>query len=307
MIQLFVVLFLILTPILAGLFFLFKRLYVDDGQDINFGAPVDYAESYQEYVIPAKREHVAYQDQVDGFFVNVIKRFPKTILTVLIIHLGSMLYTGYLSTRYIESLAMAGSAIVQGEYGMAISSLWPIGKDIVVEQTRIARGKHKFLDKNDLTNFSYIGSKKGISYAVMSNPYSTQDRIKDISKENDSYGVIILGRSADEANELCEEDYGSFNGKLLTSEIWDMSRSHMLAAINVGEYPDVPEWLNNRHKEDKDLYYLLSKNTNEAENIQKEKIDNKENGLFVDGDSYKGAGFRCQISWKTIDGNSTKN
>jgi len=297
--RLFFYLFLIIIPIAIGLFLLFKKLYVDDdSQEINFGSKSE--EFGFDTITPAPREHVAYQESQSSLIISAIKRAPKTIMTTILIQLALMLFTGYLSVKNIERLAMAGAAVTNGDYGLAISSLWPMGKDALLEQTRIARGVHKYLDDNGLNNFAYVGydKKDNRNHAIMENPYSTQDHDDTLKKDDPAYGNFIIGLKASKAQEICQEKYGKYGGDLLSLNGWTLSRNHILAARNVKEYPNIPEWTKDVSKEDSDDYLVLSKNSGAAEYAVKKGINNKENGLYIDGDEFDKAAFRCEITWQ---------
>ncbi|UCE67067.1 MAG: hypothetical protein JSU85_03375, partial [Candidatus Zixiibacteriota bacterium] len=91
--------------------------------------------------------------------MSIIKKAPQAIITAALIQLLIMMFTDYISVKYLERIAMAGSAISQGDFGTALASLGPLAKDAIVEQGKIARGKDEYLDRKGLHNFAYIGRK----------------------------------------------------------------------------------------------------------------------------------------------------
>ena len=148
--RLFIYVFIGLV-LLAGLvFWIFKKLVVDQGeQELNFGA--DAIDDFgTEYIPPAQREHVAYQDRQSGVMVAVIRKAPQIIATMILVNIASVVFFGYLSVKNIERISNAAVALSQGAYGSVFSALWPIGKDAGVEQWRISTGMNPYLDKKKL-------------------------------------------------------------------------------------------------------------------------------------------------------------
>jgi len=276
--------------------FLIAKLFIgnDEEQESNFGLAEPVFEE-SGLIQPAPREHVAYMEQQTSIVIEAIKKAPKTIMTTILIQLFLMLFTGYLSVQNIERLAMAGSALSQGDYGMAISALWPIGKDAGVEQWRVSRGNHSYLDENDLTNFVYIGKLDGKNTAIMKRLYSTQDHDEGLSKKDESYGNVLIGLSAGKAIDICEDKY---KGNLISSEEWELNRGHFLSARNVKEFSKIPEWTRNTNKKDNDDFLVIEKESGIRAFAVKENIDREEDGKYIDGDDLSTAGFRCSITWE---------
>lgn len=294
--RLFIYLFIGLILLAGFLFYLFRKFIIEENQESNFGPTAEQIAD-SSYISPAPREHVAYIEQQSSIIIAAIKKAPKTIMTTIFIQLFLMIFTGYLSVKNIERLAMAGSAIAQGDYGMAISALWPIGKEAGVEQWRVASGSNPYLDDNGITNFSYVGQKDGKSYAVMERLYSTQDHDSELKESDESYGDVILGQSPRKANSLCR-NFGTDDNpaKLLSKTGWKLSRVHFIAARNVKEYPDIPEWTNEVSVNDTDDYLIIPKESGILEYAEKHDID-REDGGYIDGDDIDSAGFRCEITW----------
>lgn len=297
--KLFFYIFLFISGSFITVFFIYRKFYVvgRNESEVNFGVPKENEEFDLEYIKPAQREHVAYQEQQSGFFAYAIKRAPGKIITGILIQVSLMMFTGYLSVKNIERLAMAGSAVVQGDYSMAVTALWPIAKDSIVEQSRVARGNHPFLTENNLNDFAYIGQIDGKHYAEMETLYSTQNHDPDLSKDDPAYGTPIIGLSAVKARDVCKEKYENFNADVVSPQGWMLGRSHILAARNVREYPKIAEWTNKAHERDTDDYMVLSKESGVKEYAVEKDIDREENGLYIDSEDIEKVGFRCEITW----------
>lgn len=279
--------------LVAGLsFWFFRRFFVEEDEERNFTSGNSSDDT--GYVQSAPREVAAYEERQSGIITAAVRKAPKTIMTTVFIQLFLMMFTGYLSVQNIERLAMAGSALSQGDYGMAVSALWPIGKEAGVEQYRVSRGTDPYLDENNLTGFAYIGKLDGKKVAVMDHLYSTQDRDESLSTKDESYGIVIVGLSAGKAKDICDDQY---NGKLISQKEWELSRNHFLAARNVKEYPDIPEWTRDVSETDTDDYLVIAKESGVMALAEKENIDREEGG-YIDGDDLSSAGFRCSITWK---------
>lgn len=304
--KLYIYLFIILAFV-AGAVVLFYRRAISPNQEeeFNFISSAGELVFGNESVVPAPREHVLYQDQSESILVTLVKRAPRMILTTIFIQLFLMLFTGYLSVKNIERLAMAGAAVTQGEYGLAISALYPIGKDAAEEQWRVLRGVHPELDRRGLYNFAYIGSKGNRGYAVMEHLYRTQDHDPELSPDNPAYDNVITGLTAAKGSDICQERYGA---QLISKADWEMSRGHIFAAKNVEEYPTIPEWARDVSETDSDNYYVISKESGAWEWAIAEDVDHNDNGHYVDEDELSRAGIRCSINWiEDADENAENN
>ncbi|MCK5615844.1 hypothetical protein KAR91_79000 [Candidatus Pacearchaeota archaeon] len=289
--RLFIYVFIGLVLFSGILFWFFRRFFVEEESERNFtsGNSVDD----DGYIQSAPREVAVYEERQSSIVAAAVRKAPKTIMTTIFIQLFLMMFTGYLSVQNIERLAMAGSALSQGDYGLAVSALWPIGKEAGVEQYRVARGTNPYLDENNLIGFAYIGKLDGKKVAVMDHLYSVQDRDESLSIKDESYGTVIKGLTADKAKDICDDQY---NGELISQKEWDLSRSHFLAARNVKEYSDIPEWTRDVSAKDTDDFFVIAKESGVWELAEKEDIDREEGG-YIDGDDLLSAGFRCSITW----------
>ena len=291
--RLFIYCFIGIALLFVILFFLFKKFFIDNSVDeeMNFSSGTGTSDPINSSISPAPREHIAYLEQQSGIFISAVKKAPKTIMTTVIIQISLMAFTGYLSVQNIERLAMAGSSLAMGDYGMAVSALWPIGKEAGVEQYRVARGVHEKCGGKGLV---YVGKLNGKGLCILERPYSTQDHDEDLKETDDSYGNVLAGLSVSKAKDICKEKY---NGELLSIEEWDFSRNHFLAARNVKPYSDIPEWTRNVSKDDSDDFLVIEKESGVRKYVIKKGIDNEENGEYVDGDDLSIAGFRCSKTW----------
>jgi len=147
--RLFIYCFIGAALVFVILFFLFKRFLVDNHieEEMNFSAGDVIFDPINNPIPPAPREHVAYLERQTGAIVFLMKKAPKTIMITVVMQISLMAFTGYLSVQNIERLAMVGSALAMGDYGMAVSALWPIGKEAGVEKYRVARGTNPYLDE----------------------------------------------------------------------------------------------------------------------------------------------------------------
>jgi len=281
--------------LLAGVLFLIFRKFLGEYEDpeMNFGCgPVDA--SGMGFIPPAPSEEDAYADRQSSLIASAIKKAPKTIMTTVCIQLFLMVFAGYMSVKNIERIGNAGAALSQGEYGLAIAALWPIGKDAGVEQWRIATGINPYLEEKGITGFEYVGKLGDKSVAIMNHLYSTQDQDEGLKKTNESYGRVIIGLSAGRAKDICEEKY---NGKLISSEEWELSRGHFIAARNVKLFPEIPEWTRDISEEDSNDYLVIAKESGVREYAIKEDLDMEEGGKYIDNGDLSTAGFRCSITW----------
>lgn len=291
--RLFIYVFIGLVLLSGLLFWIFKKLVVDkDKQELNFGTgAID--DSDMEYVCPAPREGAAYQDRQTSVMALVIKKAPQIIATMILVNIASVVFFGYLSVKNIERVSNAALALSQGEYGSVFTALWPIGKEAGVDQWRISTGMNPYLDEQGFKNFAYIGSLDGKNVALMKNLYSAQDHDEYLKETDEAYGKVIKGLSVGKARGICEDRY---KGDLISSAEWELSRGHFLAARNVKEYPNTPEWTRDYHEDDSDDYFVIAKDSGVHEYAEKENLD-RENGGYIDGDDLSIAGFRCSITW----------
>ena len=291
--RLFIYVFIGLVLLAGLLFWVFKRLIVDqDEKEINFGAgAID--DSDIEYIPPAQREGAAYQDRQASMMVLIVKKAPQIIATMILVNIASVVFFGYLSVKNIERVSNAAVALSQGEYSSVFTALWPIGKEAGVEQWRISTGMNPYLDEQGFTNFAYIGNLDGKNVALMKNLYSTQDHDEELNETDEAYGRIIKGLSVGKARSICEDRY---KGDLISSAEWGLSRGHFLAARNVKEHPNIPEWTRDNHEGDTDNYFVIAKESGVHEYAENEDIDRDEGG-YIDGDDLPIAGFRCSITW----------
>lgn len=301
----FISLFVGFGAVAAILFKLYKKFYVDgEEQEVNFGSyqPVQDFEP-SENIVPAPREHVAYEEIQNGLIATAVKKAPRAILTGIFIQLFFMLFTGYLSVRNIERLAMAGSALMEGNYGTALMALGPVGKDVAIEQTRVARGVTPYFDENGITNFVYAGERNSIKYAVMENLYSKQDHDNTIKPEDKEYGEKVLGLTSEEANEVCKRKYAKHNGRLITFLDWEWFHNNFLVSRNINQDEKTSEWFYNVSPADNDYYMVMEKKSGIYDYIKDKDIDHeaKDGHIWADQDDLAKSlriGFRCMISWK---------
>ncbi len=294
--RLFIYVFLGLV-LFAGILFLILRKFVaDEPQESNFTPGNAVGDT--GYIQSAPREVEVYEERQTSIMVAALRKAPKTIATTVFIQLFLMIFTGYLSVKNIERLAMAGAAISQGDYGLAITALWPIGKDAGVEQYRVARGVHPYLDENNLKGFAYIGVLDGKKIAIMDHLYATQDHDEDLTKKDEVYGKELLGMTAGEARDICESKYSDHNTDLVSSAEWELSRSHFLAARNVKPFPNIPEWARDISEDDSDDYYVIAKDSDVRRTAKKKDLDGEEDWLYIDENELSSNGFRCSVTWK---------
>jgi len=293
--RLFIYVFIVLVLFSGILFWGFKRFFVEEDEERNFTAgefPDDSG-----YVQPAAREVEAYADRQSSIIAAAVKKAPKTIMTTIFIQVFLMAFTGYLSVQNIERLAMAGSALSQGDYGMAVSALWPIGKEAGIEQWRVATGNDPYLDENDLTGFAYIGKLDGKKIAVMDHLFSFQDNDETITTEDENYNKLVLGLTAGTARKACRNSYPDHKSDLISRSEWELSRGHFLAARNVKAFPNTPEWARDISKDDSDDYYVIAKDTDVRKTAKKMDLDGEEDWLYIDENALPANGFRCSITW----------
>ena len=219
--RLFILIFIGLALFAGFLFYLIRWIFIDDEDPENNFGTINTDGTQENIVQSVPREHVAYQERQSSLISAAIKKAPQAVMTTIIMQLALAVFFGYLSVTNIERISMAGSALLQGEYGMVLSALWPIGKDAGMEQWRVARGKHSYLKKNELYEFVYIGKMDDKNVAIMVRLYSTQDHDESLSVKNESYGNVIKGLSASRGKEICEDKYDDHNGNLLSFEEWD--------------------------------------------------------------------------------------
>lgn len=293
--RLFIYIFLGLVLFASILFMILRKFVGDEDQERNFtpGNAIDDT----GYVESAPREVAAYEERQSSIMVSVLRKAPKTIATAVFIQLFLMIFTGYLSVQNIERIAMVGAALTQGDYGMAITALWPIGKDAGVEQYRVARGVHPFLDESNLTEFAYIGKLNGKKVAVMDHLFSLQDHDKSLTEKNEEYGKLVLGLTASEARDICQDKYSNHNTDLISFAEWELSRNHFLAARNVKPFSDIPEWARDISEDDSDDYYVIAKDSDVRRLAKKNDLDGEEDWLYIDEDELSTNGFRCSVTW----------
>ena len=248
----------------------------------------------QEAIKQVSRDHVAHREKQDGIGVAIMKSAPRMIMRAIILLTITHFLAGYFTLKNSERLASAGSALSQGDYGSAIVSLFTIAKPALLEQSRIARGNHPYLEENKLLNFTYIGKNK----AIMTRPYSFQDHDEDVGKDSEDYGKFLLGIPVSKAIDIAEDRYEKHNGKLMSIEEWNMNRSHFLGAGRIDLFPKIPEWTRNFHKSDTDDYLIIAKESGVKEWAGEEDIDREEDGLYIDGDEVPAAAFRISITWE---------
>ena len=294
--RLFIYVFLGLVLFASVLFLILRRFVTEETQERNF-TPGN-ANDDTGYVESAPREVAAYEERQSSIIAAGLRKAPKTIATAVFIQLFLMMFTGYLSVQNIERIAMSGAAITQGDYGMAISALWPIGKDAGVEQYRVSRGVHPFLDESNLTGFAYIGKLEGKNVAVMDHLYSTQHHDEELTEKDEAYGNVIKGLTASEARNVCQDKYPNHNTDLISFAEWELSRNHFLAARNVKPFLEIPEWARDISKDDNDDYYVIAKDSGVRKLAKKNDLDGEEDWLYIDEDELSSNGFRCSITWE---------
>ena len=292
--RLFIYAFIGLVLLAGLLFWFFKKLFMDQGeQEINFGSgAID--DSDMEYIPPAQREGAAYQERQFGIIATVIRKAPKIIVTMILVNIASVVFFGYMSVKNIERISNAALALSQGEYGLVFTALWPIGKEAGVEQWRISTGMNPYLDEKDLSNFAYVGQLNDKSIAIMKRLYSTQDHDENLKESDEVFGNVIIGLSASKAKDICEDKY---KGQLISENEWKLSRSHFLAARNVKSFPKIPEWARDVSESDDHDYFVIAKGSGVREYAVKENLDLEENGKYIDNGDLSIAGFRCSITW----------
>lgn len=287
----FIYIFIALAGI-SGLIFLLMSKLGSEVQEKNFTS--DGVSYFEEPLTQAQREEDAYEDRQSGILAMIVKKAPKLALTFILVNIATNLLTGYISVKNAERIAMAGSAISQGDYGSAAVSLFTMAKPELTEQANIARGNHSYLDEKGLHNFAYVGKLNGQNLAIMKGIYSFQDHDPKIDKDSEYYGRLLLDQSVDNAREICQEKYG---GDLISIEEWGLNRSHYLSARNIEEFPKTAEWTRNVSSGDNDDYLVIQKDSGVREFVLNEGIDMEEDGKYVDSEDISTVAFRCSITW----------
>jgi len=285
----FIYIFLALAGITGILFLLISSFGSSDSQEKNFTNAV--SPYFTEHVTQAQREEDAYEDRQSGILSMIARKAPGLILTFILVNIATSLFTGYISVKNAERIAMAGSAISQGDYGSAAVSLFTMAKPELIEQGRIASGSHPECKQE---GFSYIGKLNGKNVCMMDHLFSFQDHDENIDKESEYYGKLLLDQSASKAREICKEKY---NGDLISIEEWELNRGHFLSARNIKEFPETPEWTRNVSSGDSDDYLVIQKSSGVREYVLKEGIDMEDGGKYVDSEDISTVAFRCSKTW----------
>ncbi|MCK4827982.1 hypothetical protein KA005_70285 [bacterium] len=294
---LFINIFIGLLILVLVIFIIIKYVFrVVDESESHFYSE-DGSDEGSMMVSPAPRESEAYKERQSGFISSIAKKLPQIALIFLISNVMSMTFGGYISSRNAERLTMAGSALTQGDYGSAISSLFSAAKPLMKEYYRISRGNASGYNE---PGFEYVGKLDGDKIWIMNHLYSSQDQDQNLKETDESYGNIIKGIDVERAMEICQERYGA---DLLSSQEWGLSRSFFMAAKNVREYPDIPEWSRDMHEDDDDYFFVIAKKSGIKEYAVKNDISNLENGLYIEGESLSNVGFRCSKKVKDAAGN----
>ncbi len=293
--RLFIYVFLGLVLFAGVLFLILRRFVAEDTEERNF-TPGN-ANDDTGYIESAPREVAAYEERQSSLAVIIIKKAPKTIMTLIILQICTSLLTGYFTVTNSERIAKAGADVAQGDYGGAISALFTAAKPEMLEQSRLATGKHVYLDENNLFGFVYIGELDGKKVAIMDHLYSLWDHDKTLKKDDKSRNNILKGQSVSKAKTLCKDTY---NAQLISREEWKLSRSHFLVARNAKEFPDIPEWTRNVSNSDNNDYYVIPKDSGIWEHAVDNDFDIEEGGFIDNGYmvALNSGGFRCSITWE---------
>lgn len=284
-------LFIYIFLALAGISWIFYLVYKPSSDEGEKNFTSDGISLSEEPITQAQREEDAYEDRQTGVIALISKKAPGLILTFILVNIATSLLTGYISVKNAERLAMAGSAISQGDYGSAMTSLFTMAKPELLEQGRIASGSHPECKQ---PGFSYIGKLDGKNVCMLDHLFSFQDHDPNIGKDSEYYGRLLLDQSVDNAQEICQEKYG---GNLISIEEWELNRGHFLSAMNIKEFPNTPEWTRNVSSGDSDDYLVIQKDSGVREYVIKEGIDMEEKGKYVDSDDISTVAFRCSITW----------
>lgn len=235
--------------------------------------------------------------------INLIfKKIPSLIMVWSLGIVFTMLFGAYLSTANIDRLAASGAALESGNTGLALSYLWPMGKDIAKDQYRVTSGNSPVLKKNGLENFKYLGSDKEFHYAMMQNLVTVNDIDPSITSEDDDYDKKIIGAKANAAQDICEDMSEDITTYLIAKSNWVFSYNHILAKMNINREKDIAEWFSNEDSEDNDNYQINFKNNAGLKRliIDKDEFHASDDGIHFDEEDihdYLKVGFRCGAKW----------
>lgn len=242
-------------------------------------------------------------------FLNFIfNKAPSWIMLWGLRSLFVFLLGAYTTTANIEKLASAGASLANGDIGLALSHLWPVGKDIVTKQYRPASGNHPILEKYGLKNFKYLSSDKNFHYAMMENIVKAPDidpsiKPKDENGEpNKDYKKIITGAKNRAAQDICENMSEDITTYLISKKDWEFSYSHILAKMNIDRRPDIAEWFSDEDPNDGDNYRLNKKGLELKLLEDGEHLGGSSDGIYYDEDDLINLNgfeiaFRCGAKW----------
>ncbi len=251
---------------------------------------------------PEPRDYELLGDD-DFNIVNLVFRKIPTVITVWSLGiLISMLVGSWVSTKNIERLAASGAALEAGNTGLALSHLWPVGKDIAKDQYRVISGSHPVLRRYGLEYFKYMGVHGDYDYAIMPDLVTANDIDNSIKPEDDDYDTIIYGSEAENAMSICESLSDDVEVTLINSKDWELSLSHIIANRNINRETGIAEWFSDQNSNDNDNYMLNLKDnpTLIAKTIDDEEFHASEDGVYFDEDDihdHLQVGFRCIAKW----------
>jgi hypothetical protein len=290
--------FLILIAIAslcAIAYFAFFRKMKDEQE------PILTDESYKDVELPSKepamRPHMDYQKRIDSLWFLIVRSGPKMIFKALISFAIVSVLTGYISIKNAERFAKIGSDIASGNIVGAISSTFAFGREPTLEFINVSTGKNSYLSDNGLNEFAYIGQKDGTGYAVMKTVYLMQHHDPELSVDSNIYNKPMTDMTVSESRNLCQEKYKKHNGDLVSIEEWEWSQSNYLGS-NHFDIPKSPEWTRTANEKDDDDFKVIPHEFNVKKYVKDNKIDNEENGQWVDGDDSDIFLLRCSINWK---------
>lgn len=232
----------------------------------------------------------------------IFKKIPSLITMWSLGIVFTVLLGMYISTANIERLAAAGSAFESGNTGLALSYLWPMGKDIAIDQYRVSSGSHPMLKERGLKNFKYLSTNNGYHIAMMQDLVTADDIDPSIGIDDEDYGKMILGVEVEDAKEICENMSEDITVSLISKDDWDFSLSHILAKRNINRENGIAEWFGNLDPNDSDNFMLNLKGNKSliAKTTDSDNFNASENGVYFDEDDihdYLKVGFRCVAKW----------
>lgn len=236
----------------------------------------------------------------------LFKKAPSWVMLWGLRSLFIFLLGAYTTTANIERLASAGAALGNGDIGLSLSHLWPVGKDIVTKQYRPASGSHPILEKYGLKNFKYLSSDKEFNYAMMEDVVKANDIDPSIQPGDPDYDIMITGTKNRAASEICENISYDITTYLISKKDWEFSNSHFLAKRNINRRPEIAEWFSDLDPNDNDNYFLNKKKLELNLFEDGEFLGGSSDGIYYDEEDLLDVGskngfkiaFRCGAKWQ---------